>query len=88
MYLVNRRVQERKIDKMRKFSFFFLLLAFLSGTVFAVDGVALPGDNILGQTSTDCDEGKANNEPRRRGKSDANTSIEDDGEAGDKTQDI
>ena len=64
---------------------FCLLLVSWVGAVLAADDVVLPGENVLGQTKTDCDEGKANNDPRRGGKSEVGDSIDDDDEAGEET---
>ena len=68
-------------------SFFLLLLA--SGTIPADEDVRLPGERLLGQIGTDCDGGKANNDPRLEGKREGDDDATDgDGDDGGKTQDI
>ena len=68
--------------------FLYLLLSAFSGAALAADQIVLPGENVLGQTYTDCHEGKANNDPRKVGQADIDDSVGDDSQDGGKTQDI
>ena len=72
---------------MTKLFFVFLCALFLRAVVVA-DDVVLPGDNVLGQVHTDCDEGKANNDPRTGGKIDVLGSDADDNKDGSKIREI
>ena len=61
---------------MRTTLIFLLFLS--SGALHAASEVSLPGENTLGQTTTECDEGRNNNDPRRAGKN-VDEQTEDDG---------
>ena len=73
---------------MVKTIYLFILLLLPWRVTFAnLDSdISLPGENLLGQTTTECDEGRNNNDPRRAGKESVVPELFDpDPDAGSKT---